>query len=57
MRGCAQAEPPEVLLPTGVVSACWQQALDADPALAADLGPDGREPLHAVEEISVADEA
>jgi peptide/nickel transport system ATP-binding protein len=57
MRGCAEVEPPEVLLPTGVASACWQQAVEADPALAAELGPDGREPLHAVEEISVADEA
>jgi peptide/nickel transport system ATP-binding protein len=57
MRGCATAEPPEVQLSTGVTSACWQQALDVAPELADELGPDGREALHAVEEISVADEA
>ncbi|WP_333767989.1 ABC transporter ATP-binding protein [Streptomyces sp. IBSBF 2435] len=57
MRGCATVEPPEVILPTGVVSACWHQAIEAQPALVDELGPDGREPLAAVKEISVADEA
>jgi peptide/nickel transport system ATP-binding protein len=57
MRGCADHEPPEVHLASGVRSACWHQALEVDPSLGEELGKDGREPLAAVEEISVADEA
>ncbi|MBD0737567.1 ABC transporter ATP-binding protein [Streptomyces sp. CBMA29] len=57
MVGCATAEPPEVTLPSGVHSACWHQAIEADPSLADELGTGGREPLAAVKEISVADEA
>ncbi len=57
MRGCAQAEPPEAVLPSGVRSACWHQAIEVQPSLADELGTDGREPLAAVKEISVADEA
>jgi peptide/nickel transport system ATP-binding protein len=57
MRGCATEEPPEVLLASGVRSVCWQQALEVDPSLADELGTGGREPLAAVKEISVADEA
>ncbi|GAA1906955.1 ABC transporter ATP-binding protein [Streptantibioticus ferralitis] len=57
MRGCATAEPPEVQLRSGVRSTCWHQAIEVDPSLADELGTDGREPLAAVKEISVADEA
>ncbi len=57
MRGCAEVEPPEVVLASGVRSTCWHQAIDVQPSLADELGTDGREPLAAVKEISVADEA
>ncbi|KRV50249.1 dipeptide/oligopeptide/nickel ABC transporter ATP-binding protein [Wenjunlia vitaminophila] len=57
MRGCAEHEPPEVVLGSGVRTACWHQALEADPSLGEELGQGGRDALAAVKEISVADEA
>ncbi len=57
MKGCATAEPPEAVLPSGVHSTCWHQVIEVQPSLATELGTGGREPLAAVKEISVADEA